>query len=75
MSHRVASSRRATKQARRKGAKSSRATTSARKPPPKEVELQKQLADALERQTASSEVLSGSSVRLRENWRQFFRPY
>jgi hypothetical protein len=49
--------------------------TNARKPPPKEIELQKQLADALERQTASSEVLSGSSVRPRENWRQFFRPY
>src|SRR6516162_5424527 len=57
MSQRVASSRRATKQARRKGAKSGRATTGARKAPPKTVELQKQLADALERQTASSEVL------------------
>jgi two-component system NtrC family sensor kinase len=57
MSQRVASSRRATKQARRKGAKSSRAMTGARKPSPKTVELQKQLTDALHRQTALSEVL------------------
>ena len=55
MSQRVASSRRATKRARRKGAKPSRVTTGARKPPP--VELQKQLSDALQQQTASSEVL------------------
>jgi PAS domain S-box-containing protein len=55
MSQRVASSRRATKRARRKGAKPSRVTTGARKPPP--VELQKQLSDALQQQTASSEAL------------------
>jgi PAS domain S-box-containing protein len=57
MSQRVASSRKATKQARRKGAKASRATTGARKPPLKALELQKQLSDAFQLQSASSEVL------------------
>jgi class 3 adenylate cyclase/putative methionine-R-sulfoxide reductase with GAF domain len=57
MSQRVASSRRTAKRARRKGAKSGRETTDARKASPKAAELQRQLSAALQQLTASSEVL------------------
>ena len=57
MSQRVSSSRGVAKRARRKGAKSGRVTTAARKAPPKAAELQKQLSAALQQLTASSEVL------------------
>jgi len=57
MARRVPASGKATKQGRRKSAKPRAANTRARDRSPKPLELQKQLAEALQRQAASAEVL------------------
>jgi two-component system, NtrC family, sensor kinase len=57
MRHRVAKSGKATRQGRRKSVKSRSASTRAREQSPEAVELQKQLAEALQQQAASAEVL------------------
>src|SRR6516225_11401588 len=57
MTRRVSASGKATKQGRSKSAKSRAASSRARKRSPKASELQKQLAEALQQQAASAEIL------------------